>query len=69
MNQSDPQGTAVFMVVRAGVAGDVTVQWSLGPEAAENFYQPLYGSLYFPIVIIHSICNDFFFTRRRKFTD
>ena len=51
MNRSDSQGTAVFTVVRAGVERDVTVQWSLGPEAAKDFYEPLFGSLLFPSVI------------------
>jgi hypothetical protein len=55
MNESDPEGSATFTVVRAGVAGDVTVYWSLGSEAALDFYEPLYGSLFFRSVITLSI--------------
>lgn len=52
VNQSDPESTATFTVVRAGVTGDVTVYWSLGPDAALDFYLPLHGSLFFRSVII-----------------
>lgn len=52
VNQSDPEGTATFTVVRAGVTGDVTVYWSLGLDAALDFYLPLHGSLFFRSVII-----------------
>ena len=50
-NSSDPDGRATVTVVRAGVIGDVKVDWSLGPEAGSDFYPPLYGSLFFHSVI------------------